>query len=754
MLSAGSRLGPYEVVSPLGAGGMGEVYRARDTRLERDVAIKVLPERLAGDSVSLSRFEREAKAVAALSHPNILAIHDFSREGSTSYVVMELLEGESLSERLLLGPIPWRHAAEIGIGVADGLSAAHAKGIVHRDLKPQNLFLTRDDRVKILDFGLARRDALSFNADMSAAVTATGTMPGTVMGTVGYMAPEQVRGEPTDTRTDIFALGCVLYEMISGKRAFHRRSAADTLSAILNEDPPQASVSGMDFPQGFHSLISRSLEKNAESRYQSARDLAFALKEILRAASGPGPVSSGGHRRPLESMAVLPFANASGDPDAEYLSDGIAESIIHSLSRLPNLRVIARSTLTRYRGKEVDPVAVGTELKVGAVLTGRVFHRGESLIVKTELVDVRDGTQIWGENYNRTLSDVLALEEEIAREISDKLKLKLSGDEKRRLSKRETESTEAYRLYLKGRFYWNKRTPESLRKGIEYFRLAIEEDPEYAKAYAGIADCYNNLGFYNYAAPADSFPKAKAAARRALEIDEDLAVARTALGYALVYYDWDWAGAEREFRRAIELDSGYPTAHQFYADLLIAIPKRDEAIEEMRLALELDPLSLIISAALGYCLHMARRYEEALGQLRRTLDMDPGFLPANLFLGYVYLQTGKHAKAIEQFQEVMHRAEGNPLAHAELGCAYAVSGRRAEAEAIVAALRETQERFVSPYCFALLHTALGDPEAAFEALEKAFALRAHEIAFLPWEPQLDPLRTDPRFADLLRRTGR
>ena len=406
----GSRLGPYAILAPLGAGGMGEVYRARDSRLDRDVAIKVLSERLAGDPDALSRFHREAKAVAALSHPNILSIHDFGSENGISYAVMELLEGQSVRERLIDGPVPWRRSVDIAIAVADGLSAAHAKGIVHRDLKPENIFLTSDDRVKILDFGLARHDASAPGSPLTAAPTATGTVPGTVMGTVGYMSPEQVRGDSMDARTDIFSLGCVLQELVTGQRAFQRRTPADTMAAILNAEPAEISESGANVPQGFVNVVARCLQKNPWSRFQTAQDLAFALKEVLRGSDVPAArsVSSGTHRSPLESIAVLPFSNLSGDPDAEYLSDGIAESIIHSLSRLPRLRVMARSTLSRYKGREIDPRAVGEELKVRAVLTGRVFHRGENLVIKTELVDVRDGSQIWGENYSRKFADILA----------------------------------------------------------------------------------------------------------------------------------------------------------------------------------------------------------------------------------------------------------------------------------------------------------------------------------------------------------
>ena len=738
------------------------MYRARDTRLGREVAVKVLPAALASDPERLKRFEREAQSASSLNHPNIVTIYDIGTSDSVSYIAMELVTGRPLRSMLLQEALPIGEVLQIGVQMAVGLAKAHSVGIVHRDLKPENVMVTEDGLVKILDFGLAKlTQPDSSGGGRTQAPTVSGaTEEGIILGTVGYMSPEQATGKSVDYRSDQFSLGSILYEMATGRRAFQRASAPQTLAAIIQDEPAPIATLNPKVPAPVRWIVERCLAKEARSRYASTEDLARELATVREHLS---EISSGGvdssitaaKRGVIESIAVLPLANASGDPDAEYLCDGISESIIHSLSKLPSLRVIARSTLTRYRGKEVDPVAVGSELRVGAVLTGRILHRGDSLVVKTELVAVRDGSQIWGENYNRRFSDVLALEGEIAREISDKLRLKLTGEDQLRLSERETESTEAYRLYLKGRFYWNKRTPDSLRRGIEFFQRAIEEDPEYAKAFAGIADCYNNLGFYNYVAPADSFPKAKAAARRALEIDESLAVARASLGYALLYYDWDWEGAAHEFRRAIELDPDYPTAHQFYANLLITTRSFDEAIAEMRRGLELDPLSMIISASIGYGYHMAQRYDEAKSQLFKTLEMDPGFVPAHLFLGYVYLQVGPHAKAVEQFQKVMRLTDGNPLAHAELGCAYAVSGLRAEAEEVVKALQGVaRERFVSPYCFALLYTALQDHDAAFDALEKAFAMRAHEMAFLPWEPQLDPLRSDRRFADLLRRLGR
>ncbi len=756
-LSAGIRLGPYEILSPLGAGGMGEVYRAWDSRLDREVAIKVLPERLAADPAALSRFEREAKAVAALSHPNILAIHDFDRDGATSYVVMELLEGESLGERLLLGPVPWRGAAEIAMGVAEGLSAAHAKGIVHRDLKPQNLFLTRDGRVKILDFGLARREPTPAAESATQAMTQEGTTPGTILGTVGYMSPEQVRGDPTDVRTDLFSLGCVLHEMLTGERAFRRRTPAETMAAILNEEPAALTTTGAAFPAGLEHVTARCLEKNAESRFQTARDLHFALKQVLGGsasspASGSGP-SSGG-RAAIESIAVLAFANVSGDPDAEYLSDGIAESIIHSLSKLPRLRVMARSTISRYRGRECDPQTVSRELGVRAVLTGRVFHRGEVLVVKTELVDGRDGSQIWGENYSRKLSDILALEEEIAREISEKLRLKVTGDEARALTRRATESTEAYRLYLRGRFFLEKRAEDSLRKAIELFQKAIGEDPAYAQAYAGIAECYNFLGFYGHRAPAESFPKAKAAATRALELDPLISEARAARAVARFYYDWDWAGAEEDYRQTIAGNPAYANARQFYANFLAVMGRFEESSAEVSRAEELDPLSLPIKASVGWCRFMARRFDESISGLEAAIEMDPTFVPFHNLLTWSYLATGMNGPAIEEGEKAAVLSGRGSAFVATLGLAYAAAGRRLEADETLQELQEiAKRRYVSSYQLALLHTGLGDLERAFELIERAFRERDWNLVMVRVDPRADPLRSDPRFAEVLRRVG-
>lgn len=529
---AGKRISHYEVVEWIGAGGMGEVYRARDIRLNREVAIKVLPEHMSQNAEALARFEREARAVAALSHPNILAIHDFGNEQGVCYAVTELLEGETLRERLSRSALSWREAVEITVAVADGLSAAHAKEIIHRDLKPENIFVTRDGRVKVLDFGLARVKAASVTSvDATAPAVPSITGPGVVMGTVGYMSPEQVRGEKVEATSDIFSLGCVLYEMLAGRRAFAGETSAERLAAILRDEPPRLADAGKEVPQELERVITRCLKKKAEERYLSARDLAADLKAMLSGAeihlsaptrtmrnvhstiwiaaallilfavaltywltwsSQPAgqPLGSQTTEPAIDSIAVLPLVNDSGDVDTEYLSDGITENLINSLSRLPKPRVIARTTVFRYKGREVDPIKVGSELRVRAVLTGRVMLRGDTLSIQAELVDATNGTQLWGQRFNRKPTDIFAVQEEIAWRITEGLRLQLTGTEQQRLTKRYTENIEAYQLYLKGRREAFKFSREGMEKAPAYFQQAIQLDPNYALAHAGLAEYY------------------------------------------------------------------------------------------------------------------------------------------------------------------------------------------------------------------------------------------------------------------------
>jgi serine/threonine-protein kinase len=785
MLTAGTYLGPYQVLAPLGSGGMGEVYRALDQRLSRQVAIKVLPEGLAQNRDALARFEREARALAALSHPHILMIHELNADQGVAFLVTELLEGETLRERLALAALPWQKALGIAIAIADGLAAAHSKGVIHRDLKPENIFLTTVGGVKLLDFGLARLEQKEHPQD-AAAVQSTlpaHTEPGAVMGTVPYMAPEQVIGMPVDARTDIFAFGCVLYEMVTGNGPFSRPTVPEIRSAILTEHPAQLADSGKKVPPDLERVIEHCLEKKPEDRFQSARDLGFDLRAIL-SGSGAGKAAASPGRRArraawvvaalaavvllgllgavlyrlrgdagaIESIAVLPFTNEGGDPNTEILSDGIPESLINNLSQLPNLRVIARSSAFRYKGRAVDPQAAGHELGVQAVLTGRIVQRGDRLVISVELVEVRNNRQLWGEQYNRKLADILAVQDEIAREITDKLRLRLSGEDKKRLSKRYTENTEAYQAYLAGRYHWNKRTEEGLKKAIEYFEQARERDPGYALAYAGLADCYALLGDYGFLPPRDAYPKAKAAAEKALELDDTLAEAHTSLAFAKVQYDWDWPGAEREFQKALALNPNYATAHQWYSEYLSAMGRHDEALREIRRAQELDPLSLIIHAVVGRALYFARRYDEAAEQCRQTVELDPNFGVAHLFLGRIYLAAGKYDEAVKELQEA-RRLAGGTAVMAEVVHALAVAGRRTEAEQLRAELEKMKDGYVTAGRLALISVALGDKDQAFMWLDKAYDERSDTLLFLKVEPRFDSLRSDPRFAALLRRIG-
>jgi serine/threonine protein kinase/tetratricopeptide (TPR) repeat protein len=751
-LAVGTKLGPYQVISLLGSGGMGEVYRARDTRLQRDVAIKVLPPSFAADSERLQRFEREAHAAGRLNHPNLLVVHDIGSQDGFPYLVSELLEGETLRERLVAGGLHIRKAMDCAAQLADGLAAAHEKSIVHRDLKPENVFLTTDGRVKILDFGLARLVPAT-TADSKSPTESYATLPGTILGSVSYMSPEQLRGREVDHRSDIFSFGIVLFEMACGQRPFQGVTVAETTASILKDDPPPPAQLVAQIPPELDRVILHCLEKNPDERFQSARDLAFALKALAsdRVSSGEVTAAPTGS---IDSLAVLPFVNASADSGTEYLSDGITESLIYSLSRLPGLKVLSRSSAFRYKGRDLDSQAAGRELNVRAVLTGRVTQRGDSLLIQTELVDVANGWQLWGERYNRSFEDVFAVQEEIAKEISEKLQLRLTGRERQKLAKRQTEDPEAYQLYLRGRYHWNKRNEEAVRKGISYFQRAIERDPAYSLPYVGLADSYNILGFYSFLPPREAFPKAKAAAARALELDDSLAEAHASMAYAVHYYDWDWSAAERGFLRAIELDQNYATAHHFYATHLAGRARFEEALREIQRARELDPLSLIIGAGLGVILYYARRYDETIEECRKVLEMDPGFVPAHIWLAWAYAQTAMAEVAVEECRKALQVSNGSILALAELGAVLAASGQKQEAEDILRELSELEGRsYVSPYYRAEIYAGLGSAHDALIWLERSCAERSTSLVWLDVNPRFDALRSDPRFVDVARQVA-
>jgi serine/threonine protein kinase/Flp pilus assembly protein TadD len=759
MIAAGTRIGPYEVIGLLGEGGMGQVYRARDPRLGRDIAIKVLTQDSAHDADAIGRFEREARAVAALSHPNILAIHDFGDHDGTFFVVTELLEGRTLRKRIDESPLNWRKAVDVGAEIAEGLAAAHAKAIVHRDLKPENIFLTADGRVKILDFGLAQHDpVLAAQQDEGDLPTAKWfqTDPGTVIGTLGYMSPEQLRGEVVDPTADIFSLGCILFEMVTARKPFHRQSGAATIAAILKEDLPRDELSAA-VPPEVQRIIEGCVEKQPGARFQSARDLSLTLRAIGSSSSiMKSPLIEQMTRRrkrgsSIDSIAVLPFRNVTNDPNAEYLSDGITEGIINKLSQLPKLKVMARSTAFRYKNRDADAQAVGRELRVRAVLSGRLQQLGERLLISVELVDSLDGSQLWGETYNRELADLVQLQEEMSREIAEKLRLKLTGAEKKKLRKRTTENTEAYQLYLKGRYHWNKRTEESLKRGIGFFRDAIESDPSFASAYAGLADSFVTLATNVPLPPQDTMPKAKAAAQRAIEIDEGLAEAWASLGAVRWWYDWDWEGAEQAYRKAIELNPNYATAHDGYAMLLCARGRFDEAIEQNTRASDLDPLSLIIGVHAGWPFYFARDYESAVRRFRKALELDEHFIPAHGWLGMALGQQRRYEEAVEAFRRALE-VERAPILLAMLGHTYAIAGHEAEAQRMLSILHDEQDsRYISPYDLAIIHAGLGETDEAMRELQRAHEDHSAWMVFLEVDPRLDGLREQVEFRKLISR---
>ncbi|HEX5734154.1 MAG TPA: protein kinase [Blastocatellia bacterium] len=758
----------YRIVRPLGAGGMGEVYLAEDTRLGRQVALKFLPASYQYDPNRRARFLKEARAASALRSPNIAAIYDIGVHEGTSFIAMEYVEGETITRRLERGPIPIKDVIDIARQVADALDEAHELGIVHRDIKSSNLMVTERGLVKVLDFGLAKMiDPQGDGSDESQPTVMLGqqTSLGVVVGTVWYMSPEQALGKDVDSRSDIFSLGVVIYEMLTGRLPFEGETSTAVVDRIVHQEPPALARFNYNVPAELERITRKCMEKDRERRYQSTRDLVTDLRNLQRDADSGALSSSQIQRRTeagrgararkaIDSIAILPFANASNEPDTDYLSDGITESIINNLSQVPKLRVMARSTVFRYKGRESDPREVGRDLGVRAVLTGRLLQRGELLVIKAELVDAVDGSQLWGEQYNRKLADIFSIEEEISKEISEKLRLKLSGAQKKRLTKRHTENTEAYQLYLKGRFHWNKRTEEELRKGIQYFEQAISVDPSYALAYSGLADSYNILVSYSALAPKEAFPKAKQAAERALELDERLGEAHASLAFVRFGFDWDFPEAEREFKRSIELNPGYAAAHQWYAIYLAAVERLEEAKTETTRAQDLDPLSLPIMTNVGWIHHLSRRYDRAIDAYKKAIEMDPYFILARRRLGQSYEQKGMFDEAIAEFQKTLAIFAGDTESIAALGHAYAASGREAEAYDVIEKLTQLgTQRYIPSYFNARIHTALGQTDKAFQWLEKAYEERYGFLIYMKVEPSFDPLRQDPRFLELARRVG-
>jgi serine/threonine protein kinase/tetratricopeptide (TPR) repeat protein len=817
MLTAGTKLGRYEIRSKLGEGGMGEVYLAIDIKLERKVALKILPVEVASDRSRMNRFVQEAKAASALNHPNILTIYEIDETDSGHLITTEFIDGETLRGRLQGAPMKLGEVLDVGVQIASALSAAHAAGIIHRDIKPENIMLRKDGIAKVLDFGLAKlTDRLPPDSVDSEAPTSFKTDPGTVLGTAIYMSPEQARGFEVDARTDIFSLGVVLYEMVAGCLPFEGSTSSEVVASILSEKEPQPLARySREVPAELERIVSKALRKQREQRYQTTKDLLLDLQSLRQQldfeaklerslppetrdgqaiGSGASPTASGQaaqttsiteslanrikhHKRnslialsvlivtgasltylfyfarpakTIDSIVVLPLVNASNDPNTEYLSDGISEALINSLTELQQLRVVARSTAFRYKGREVDPQAVGRDLNVRAVLMGRVRQTGDTLNIQVDLIDATTGAQLWGEEYERKVSDVVSVKQAIAREVTEKLRLRLSGEEQRRLVKRDTTNAEAYQFYLRGRYFWNKRTAQGIRKAIEQFQSAIDRDPTYALGYTGLADCYLVLEQYAGTPASETLPKARAAAERALQIDDSLAEAHTSLA-SCYEGSWQWEEAEKEFKRAISLNPNYPTAHQWYQNNLRARGRLDEALAEIKRAQELDPLSPVIILNIATVLIMKDDLDAAMEQGKRLVELDPNFPLAHQPFGRVYIRQRRYAEAVAEFQQDV-AADRTAYALANLGYAYAVAGRRDEAVAVLKDLEEKYKRRESLGQYvALVYAGLGDTGQAFAWLEKDFQAHSGMLEFVVTNSLFDSIRGDTRYADLLRR---
>ena len=838
-LNPGKKIGRYEIRSKIGAGGMGEVYLAEDTSLRRKVALKVLPPDVAANRDRMRRFNQEATAAASLNHPNIAHVYEIGESEGLNFISMEFVDGATLREKIHKEHTELSKLLRYLQHVAEGLAKAHESGIVHRDLKPDNIMVTKDDHAKILDFGLAKlvevqQSPAPSQTDEAPTIIQHST-PGLILGTTGYMSPEQAQGKTNqiDRRSDIFSFGCILFEAVTGRKAFEGKDAIDSLNKIIREPAPPISNFNSNAPSDLQRITRRCLAKSADERYQNIKEVAIELKEVRKQLEGDslverpslasseseaktlwsdevtrvqssvgttGPVSSpatrvssaefivsgikqhkvavgvvavlvlaiiavvavgvrsyihaGNTEVAVDSIAVVPFVIQDKDPNAEWISDGLTESIINSLAQLPNLKVIARSTVFRYKGKETDPILVGKELGVRAVLVGRLRQQGDTMFISAELVDIRDGKQLWGDQYERKLADMLSVQREIAHEMTNNLRPTLSGVEQQRANKQYTANPEAYQLYLKGRYYWNKRTPDDFERAIGYFKQAIDKDPTYALAYSGLADSYALLTAYTSEAPREVMPKAKAAALKALELDPNLGEAHASLAQIVEYYEFDFVTAEKEYKRAIELSPYYATGHQWLAEHYSAFKRIDESLIEIHRALELDPLSVIINKIYGDILVDARRFDEAIEQYKKTLELDPNFSTTYYFLARAYEAKGDYDHAIEQYTAFARLGQVSSDVISRTVDIYKKSGWKAYLHATATEMEKLAEKKHFPaFVIATFYARIGDNDAAMQWLDQCYEDRDFRMMMIAISFEFDGIRSDPRFVALIKKLG-
>jgi len=743
ILTKDTMVSHYRIIEKIGAGGMGEVYLAYDTELNRKVALKFLPPHLCENEDCRKRFKREAQATAKLSHPNIIHVYEVSEYQGRPFFAMEHVEGHSLREVIKQGKLTVTETIALTMQICEGLQEAHEAGIIHRDIKPSNIIIDRKGRPKLLDFGLA-------------AIKGTDklTKTGSTLGTVGYMSPEQARGNIVDYRTDIWSLGVVFYEMITGELPFKADFDQATIYLILNEEPPSIKSRRSDVPNDLERIIEKALAKGTRERYESAQDLKKDLESLVktRRLGSAGGKASAQESQP--SIAVLPFRDMSSQRDQEYFCEGIAEELINALVKLEGLRVAARTSAFQFKDRDSDIQKIGEQLKVKTVLEGSIRKSGNRLRITTQLINIEDGFHIWSEKYDRDLDDIFAIQDEITLAIVDKLKIKLLGEERSALIKRHTADREAHNLYLKGLYFWNRRLEGGMKKAMEYFHQAIEKDPEYALAHVGVADTYNISGFFGFFPPEETFPKAIAAAKKALEIDDTLGEAHASLAWFYTFYQWDWSAAENEFKRAIELNPNYATAHEWYGVYLFAMGRFDEAIAETERARDLDPLSPIINAIVGVAYYFTSRYEESIKNHQKTLELDPNFLLANTWIVLAYVANGMCESAVRTIRRVEASAVEHAYSLGYFGFACGVCGQEEDALRTLDILNElAKKRYVSPVHQANVLLGLGRMDEVFDLLEKAYVERNPMLAFAKTSPFFDPILSDTRGKELLRKIG-